>query len=258
MSRRNRESSGSQVSLFPFLSILACMIGTLTLMITALALTGMGVGRDEDSVRRSEEFVALQKEQIELQKLIDRFNEQLRQAEQTAVKVAALEELMKTRDAAAALEARVVELRVRDKSAESRGAELAREIERLKKELDALRTELAGRQQRFSRELVRVLPPKGETTTRFKPWFVEADKSGLIVYNESKPWRVAAAAIRTDAKFNAFLKTLTGSEAAQLVVLVRSSGIAAMNAVVAHAEGMGIHCGKLPLAGSGEVDLSGF
>jgi len=40
------------VSLFPFLSILACVIGTLTLLITALALGQM----DNDAVASAEEF----------------------------------------------------------------------------------------------------------------------------------------------------------------------------------------------------------
>ena len=38
---RRRRKKGVSVSLFPFLSILACVIGTLTLMITALALGQM-------------------------------------------------------------------------------------------------------------------------------------------------------------------------------------------------------------------------
>ena len=258
MSRRSNNSSGSPVSLFPFLSILACMIGTLTLMITGLALTGMGVGRDEESVRRSEEYVALQKRQIDLQAGIDKILEQMREAEQTAAKVAALEELLKSQDAASALEEKIVTLKLSGKNSETRNAVLLKEIERLKKELDSLREELAKRQQKFSRELVRILPPKGDTTTRFKPWFVEAEKSGLIVYSEDKPWKVPVAAVKSDAKFNNFLKQLAANESSQLVVLVRSDGLTAMRTVLAHAESMGIDCGKLPLAGSGEVDLSSF
>ena len=38
---RRRKSDAESVSLFPFLSILACVIGVLTLMITALALGQM-------------------------------------------------------------------------------------------------------------------------------------------------------------------------------------------------------------------------
>ena len=51
MSRRQRQS-GQSVSLFPFLSILACVIGTLTLMITALA-QGARPAEAVDDPRRS-------------------------------------------------------------------------------------------------------------------------------------------------------------------------------------------------------------
>ena len=74
MSRR-ADSEESAVSLFPFLSILACVIGSLTLMITALALTGMNTGpaggREESEVRRAEEYMVLQREIEECQAKID-------------------------------------------------------------------------------------------------------------------------------------------------------------------------------------------
>ena len=258
MSRRSKESSGSPVSLFPFLSILACMIGTLTLMITGLALTGMGVGRDNESIARAEEFVALEKQSEKVQQKLDKLHALIQKARRAAEKVADFEELLKSQNAAADLEERVVALKARNKNNAKNSAELEKELVRLKSELDSLREELAGRQQRFSKELIKVLPPKGDYTTRFKPWFVEAAKAGLTIYSGDKPYKVANSKIKTDKKFNEFLKKLAANDSSQLVVLVRNNGITAMQIVIAHAEGMGINCGKLPLVGAGEVDLSGF
>ena len=50
MARRPAEEDG--VSLFPFLSVLACVIGTLTLMIMALALGQM----DTEEVASAEDY----------------------------------------------------------------------------------------------------------------------------------------------------------------------------------------------------------
>ena len=57
MSRRRRKDT--EVSLFPFLSVLACVIGTLVLLLSAVAVGGMGE-RSLDQVRLSERFEAAQ------------------------------------------------------------------------------------------------------------------------------------------------------------------------------------------------------
>ena len=144
MSRRGRQSSGSQVSLFPFLSILACLIGTLTLMITGLALTGMGVGRDSESIIRAEEYVALDKRKKTLQDEINKLLKMKQAAVRVSEKVAALEALLKSQDAAVDLEPKVVRLKALKKNAEKSSSELQKELAQLKKKLDSLRTE-AGR-----------------------------------------------------------------------------------------------------------------
>jgi hypothetical protein len=234
------------------------MIGTLTLMITSLALTGMGVGRDDESIQRAEEYVALEKGRSELLKKADELKKLLQRAQRVKEKVAMLETLLKSQSAAAELEERTIRLKVQLKSRETRVSDLQKELARLKKELDSLRQEMVKRQQKFSREFVKVLPPEGDYSTRFKPWFVEAGKTGVTVYDGAKPWMVLNSRIKTDEKFNEFLKKLADSDSSQLVVLVRSTGLTAMNIVIAQAEGMGIDCGKLPLVGAGEVDLSSF
>ncbi|MFG0334632.1 MAG: hypothetical protein ACF8TS_14850, partial [Maioricimonas sp. JB049] len=57
---RRRSDDGEAVSLFPFLSILACLIGVLTLMITALALGQMDREQTDDVVSRYEQFTELE------------------------------------------------------------------------------------------------------------------------------------------------------------------------------------------------------
>ena len=258
MSRRNKGSNGSPVSLFPFLSILACMIGTLTLMITALALTGMGTGRDDDAIQRAEDYVALQRETTSRQKELDDLRKSLKKAKDLKEKIAVVQAMLKSQDAILIFKQKEAKLKAQVKSTQLRIAALEAEFSRLKKELDSLRQELAKRQQTFSKELVKVLPPKGVTTTRFKPYFVEAGKSGITVYEGEKPYKVKSSDISRNKRFNDFLAVLADHESAQLVVLVRNKGLSAMRAVISRAEGRGINCGKLPLVGAGEVDLSSF
>ena len=44
---RERASAGPEISLFPFLSILACLIGALTILIVALSVSEGQAGLDE-------------------------------------------------------------------------------------------------------------------------------------------------------------------------------------------------------------------
>ena len=53
----SRRRNDSDVSLFPFLSVLACVIGTLVLLLSAVAVGGIG-GRSLDQVRLSQRLDA--------------------------------------------------------------------------------------------------------------------------------------------------------------------------------------------------------
>ena len=79
MPRRRRRAQRS-VSLFPFLSILACVIGTLTLMITALALGQM----DNETVASAEKFELAKRLLEQILQEIERFEQELAKAESTA------------------------------------------------------------------------------------------------------------------------------------------------------------------------------
>ena len=70
---RARKDSGTSVSLFPFLSILVCMIGCLTLIIVVLNLIAMnkGEGREPEEVERARLFVELEKENKDDEKKLD-------------------------------------------------------------------------------------------------------------------------------------------------------------------------------------------
>ena len=61
---KRRSSEGGEVSLFPFLSILACLIGALVLMIVVLVMSQVGKaeGRSAEEIKRAQDFIQMKKE----------------------------------------------------------------------------------------------------------------------------------------------------------------------------------------------------
>jgi hypothetical protein len=75
MSRR-ASNAGASISLFSFLSILACLIGILTILIslTSALKTIEGAGRDKDELARATEHAALLARQQRTQQEIAALN----------------------------------------------------------------------------------------------------------------------------------------------------------------------------------------
>src|SRR5690606_26111559 len=68
MSKRNQEG-GEDISLFPFLSVLACVIGTLTMIIAAIAVQALDNDTVETAIEYQQKEEALKEQNLELEKL---------------------------------------------------------------------------------------------------------------------------------------------------------------------------------------------
>ena len=68
---KRRSSEGGEVSLFPFLSILACLIGALVLMIVVLVMAQVGKaeGRSAEEIKRAQDYIQMKKDIAEREKL---------------------------------------------------------------------------------------------------------------------------------------------------------------------------------------------
>ncbi len=270
MAARQRDDGETGVSLFPFLSILACMIGTLTLMIMALALTGMTPtgGREEDEVARAEENARLQKAlKASRSKIIER-RKQVGQAKAVNQKVTlAQTRVQSLRDAekmASASAAQVAKLKAQRAALQktvaqkkARVATMEKDAARLSKELKALNASIATRQQVSSDATLQVLPPSGGAKLTYTPTFVEARKTGITIHTGAKPREIATGNIGKDKSFADLLKRLSGDASSQIVLLIRSDGLDARAQVLNHTRKHGVVCGQLPLLGKGKLDLSG-
>ena len=216
------------VSLFPFLSILACVLGVLTLMITSVVLTQI----DDESVDQAKEEV-LQKKQNALKKALEDIQQEKewvepirkdvllgREIALLTKQIKSLEENKKP-EAKSDTEVRKEILALQEKNRELQKIiqTTPKTISKLQKEVD-IRTNPAGY---ATVSVGRSRSALGETIT---PIFIECTKDGLSIYNEKGEidYKVSTAQARKDAKLRQLVqrtaknsqvrvwKSLAGSE----------------------------------------------
>lgn len=271
---QRRESSGDEVSLFPFLSILACLIGALVLIIVVLVIAqaGKAEGRTPDEIRMAQEYQRMKKE-IEERKLLDASLKQK------------LAELEKLQQEAEDRQQRYVKLRkLLDSSKEVQ--EQNRQIsQQLQKELDDLLTEIDGikRQQTETKKEIALLmaelkkrqvppdkkvPPvvvqpsgSGMADTT-KVYFVECSSGSLKVlgaWGEDYRLGSTASIVVADVAYNHFLAEVAKDANSLILFLIRDDGQASFNNGAGRAESdYKIRIGKLPIPGRGQLDLALF
>ena len=198
---RKREFS---VSLFPFLSILACVLGVLTLMITSVVLTQI----DDESVEQAKEE-ALHKKQAVLEEALEDIRQEkewiapIRQdvllGREIAPLVTQIQQLEKSARPAAKTDAQVrkeiAAMQARNRELQKRMDAGPAKVAQLEKDID-VRANPAGYATVNVRRSSSAL---GDTVT---PVFIECAKDGLSVYNEKGDldYKVPTAQIAKHAK----------------------------------------------------------
>ena len=263
MTRRRR--SKLSISLFPFLSILACVIGTLTLLITALALGQM----DTDEVA-SELRLDYLKRQIEKTRArIEQLKEDLGEVEsgaddlqkQLADAIVELERLKRLKEAL--LENVDKEVKpeidvptVDPEMHEKRKAQMEEELQSQEELKQKLLAEL--KQRKRPPEEAEVIIQPGGSGIDLEPTFVECAASGIVVYEGEKPRRVLRADLSSDKDFLALLDRVAADPKATVIFLVRDDALSTYYAALSLARSRYARNGKLPVIGHGKIDLSMF
>ncbi|HBJ87214.1 MAG TPA: hypothetical protein DDZ88_25835 [Verrucomicrobiales bacterium] len=271
---KRRESEGGEVSLFPFLSILACLIGALVFMIVVLVMAQMNKakGRDPEEIRRSQDYIKLRKE-IEERKELDVILKE---------KLAALEELQKQVNEKQQQFIKLRKLLNTSKDIQEANLKISQQMQ---KELDDLLTEIEGLkfQQAESKKAIAelmaeikkrhvpedkkippvVVQPSGSGMAEdTKVYFVEAGGGALKVLGAwGEEYRLSATpeVVVADAKFNYFLAEIAKNPKSLILFLVRDDGAGAFNNGAGRAESdYNIRVGKLPIPGRGVLDLALF
>ena len=267
---RRRQSEEGGVSLFPFMSILASLIGVLTLLISVNMIIKENE-RDnitQEELDRAQENQKLKKQAEQVQQELTQLQERLEKEKSTAV------ELEKLKERSISLTAKIEELE-KAKNPEETDAELQKILENLRKETTAIEREqptLEERKQELLAEIEkRKIPPKPNEKVVIRPggvgsrtarnvFFVECNSTGIVIRREDQqPVTVSTAAIPDNDQYGAFLEEVKRTRDSMVLFLVRRAGNEAYLWAAGHAETkFEVRTGKLPVPKDGEIDLSLF
>ena len=251
------------VSLFPFLSILACLIGVLTFIITGVAISQMDQSEDIAAIERTEKYdplmAQLEADKAELKRL---------QAQRNAQQV--LDEQIKQAQAKIKqAKQRIAQLADREKTikqAESIRLEITKvnsQIETVKPKLDELSKKVQADEVELNKRIEAGRPagtivrPSG-SGVGLKPNFVECDKQHLILFTGGKQTLIPYAKITQSPPFLALLERVAKQEKRRVVFLLRPEGVRTYNAASRVAREKQCRYGKIPVPGEGPLDLSMF
>ncbi len=258
-----RRKSEVSVSLFPFLSVLACVIGTLTLMISALALGQM----DTKELASAEQLEKAQRALAEVLKEIERLKKEMADAH-TDIGVKQ-EELLKLqqeleriqrekREAEARLDDPIdVDMPSVDEEAHKKRLEkLEEDLQTIKEQIETLKAQIADKKKPPDEAVVQVRP--SGSGVGLKPVFVECTVNSVVVYEGDEPHRVSRGALNTDEEFLAMLDRVAKAKDTTVVFLIRDDAISTYRSASAVAKKHYARNGKIPVIGHGKLDLSAF
>ena len=269
MARRSKDSDQG-MSLFPFMSILAGLIGILTLMISVM----MQVQQMRKEGRSEEELALAMENRDLLRKIKNQEKENSDRELKLAREKATVAELAKLKDRVIAL---TTELKEIDKATKSdrTDVQLQKQVENMKTEISEILAErppLEMRLQELQEELKkRRESPKHAESVVVQPrgflddgpeviFFVECNSTGIILLDhpEGKK-RISTAAIEKSGVYANYLDRVKKTEDSMVLFLLRKSGNEAFRWAAGTAESnYQVVTGKLPLPNEGEIDLSLF
>lgn len=269
MSRRSSSAGPGGVSLFPFLSILASVIGILTLMISLVSNLQDTVPNERDPVElaRAEEHAALQREIRKAEVEQARIASELEKRDGAFVELEDLKDrqvvLRRQLDAAKAKPMRSnAELQKLVENLLAQIAALKKERPALEKKVAELKAELARRKIKpDSKPPPVVVQPGGSGVTRnAKVVFIECHGSGVNILQRRGPKvPVSTAAIQTEPALAKVLNEAKAAPDSLVLFLIRTNGQWTYQAAAGWAEStFKVRTGKLPIPGAGEIDLSFF
>jgi multidrug efflux pump subunit AcrA (membrane-fusion protein) len=258
---RRKSSSKKEVSLFPFLDILGCLIGSLILIITTVVLEQMDTkpvaeaakidDTRQEAARAQARLVALEKQLALVERKADAGDVRLaaarRRAEEAAKRAA------EARKKLAAAEQLKLDTPAMPKPADT--SALAARKKKIEEDAAKVRAEIAERKKPIEQSIV-VLPP-GTGGGPKRGIFVEAAKGKVVVHDANKPWEAAADKALADPRFKDLLARTAADKDAVITILVRPDGLHTLGLVQKAAADAGARVGRVPLPGSGSLDLTG-
>ena len=259
------------VSLFPFMSILASLIGILTLLIgLSMAVNQKKEGMTEEDVKRAQEAKSLafllkqKKSELDKSKPIPTKNN-LDALELEKLKLLLLElekqknELDKLKMSPEDELKAKIQLYSEEKIAIEKGhPPMEKKIEELKAKVAALK------EKPVPKESVKIKPPKIGTKAPRNLFFVECNSTGIVLRgtaDETKAIPLESIKAGSSVEFHDYCVNAKQSSGEDYVILflVRKGGVLSYNYANALAElDFKVKTSKLPVPNDGKIDLSGF
>ena len=250
--RRDRELASS---LFPFLSVLACVIGTLTLLIAALATNQVVEGlqaRAPDAPAPPE----LATQRAVVRALRARFD----RARTVEAERAALYAELRTFGIQPAEATSEVEQHIAARLASASGARrleaLRREARELEEALAGMERTLAQPRERDDSRSIRIHPQGRGAALR--AFFVECRAEGVRIYHEGldDSLFLDRKTRHGQSQFEIFLRRVRAIPSHTVVFLIRPDGVETYDWANEAATNISVRHAKLPLPGQGEIEFA--
>ncbi len=259
---RRRHGSDDDVSLFPFLSIIACVIGVLTMMIATLSLAQTDtpdvalieayeqkqkqLDQTEERIRKLAVSNSAALELREEKKLLDMTLQQLQEM---------LEELERIEKELAEQDKVKIVIPPIDPKARETATDMQAEYDALRERIAQLEKEIAER--KINSEANVTVLPQG-SGLNFTPHFVECAAGAIVLHSGPSPKRIRAADMAKDGDFIKLLETVANGKDDSIVFLVRSDGLGTYRACKRLCDERELRNGKIPVVGKGRIDLTAF
>ncbi len=247
-----------RVSLFPFMSVLACTIGALTLLLASLSLSAV-TPRETTSAARAAASPAPESPDAKRVGGSARLEDPERaRAETLEALWRRVDEVLAARGEATGLSLEDLESRLasarQSRRLESDLAELLAAEQALAAERDRIETSIAVLESR--RETLPILIDPTGLSRHLEPWFVECDARGITAYRASDGYAhfVPRDELGPSGDYGRYLRRLRAIPGALLVLLVRPDGLATTELAAGLAQAAGVRVARLPLPGRGELD----
>ncbi|MFT7640709.1 MAG: hypothetical protein ACI9G1_002453 [Pirellulaceae bacterium] len=261
---RRKKGKGDVVSLFPFLSILACVIGVLTLIISALAVAQM----DTPELASVEALETAEKQRSADLNKIAALEKKIAELRETSsdIQKESVDKLNRVKQLKLAVDNAIIEnsqpkpaakLPVADEDKHKLKVEqLLKEIADAAAEIKKAATEIASKKTPPAEAVVQVRP--SGSGAKLKPTFIECTAAGLVLFSGPQPVRVRRADIATNADLIAILKKIADAKDETIIFLIRDDAVRTYDLARKVALDNYARNGKLPVIGKGKLDLSVF
>ena len=258
---RRRRKPGVTISLFPFLSVLACVIGTLTLMIAALAISQMASAmRPPEFDARAEAIATPTPTSFDdwvrrLTELSNQIGAAIADRDRLKMLQQRLAKHGVSRDLSDAELERAVRVREERQALEKRSRRITRQTKELGKAIEILEDEIEASSELPDDAPVALLPSGSRAP--LTPYFIECLKGGVRLRGRNGTWspELYLTDLVDKSRIRVYLERVRLTRSGTAIFLLRPDGVETYKRAEEIAKVALVRYGKLPIPGSGEIDF---